>query len=54
MPKARVTVNKSAIKTSAMKKMDGTKQKPEKKDTFKPIKYPADKIDKKVVSKTKK
>ena len=54
MSKARVTVNKSAIKTNSMKKIDGVKQKPEKKDMFKPTKYPADKIDKKVVVKSKK
>lgn len=36
--KARVTVNKSNIKTSNMKTMDGTKQKPEKKDMHKPTK----------------
>lgn len=36
--KARITINKSDIKTDDMKTMDGTKQKPEKKDMFKDTK----------------
>lgn len=54
MPKARVTMNKSSIKTNSMKTMDGVKQKPEKKDMLKPTKYPSDKVDKKVAMKVKK